>query len=120
MIGSIDCMHWVWDKCPVAWHGEHKGHFHKPTIILEAVASYNLRFWHCFFGLPGSLNDINVLNRSPVFDDLASGNAPQFNFNVNDHSYDMDTTWLMEYTQTGLLWLKVSPLLLLRSSSFSQ
>jgi len=89
MIGSIDCMHWVWDKCPVAWHGEHKGHFHKPTIILEAVASYNLRFWHCFFGLPGSLNDINVLNRSPVFDDLASGNAPQYNFNVNGHSYDM-------------------------------
>jgi len=20
MIGSIDCMHWVWDKCPVPWY----------------------------------------------------------------------------------------------------
>lgn len=89
MIGSIDCMHWVWDKCPTAWHGEHTGHVHKPTIILEAVASQNLRIWHAFFGLPGSLNDINVLHRSPVFDGLASGTAAPVNFDVNGHSYDM-------------------------------
>jgi hypothetical protein len=21
MIGSIDCMHWEWEKCPIGWHG---------------------------------------------------------------------------------------------------
>jgi hypothetical protein len=34
-----------------------------PTMILEAVASYDLWIWHAYFGLPGSCNDINVLER---------------------------------------------------------
>jgi len=89
MIGSIDCMHWVWEKCPMAWQGEHRGHIHKPTIILEAVAGPDLWIWHAFFGLPGLLNDINVLHKSPVFDELASNNGSQLQFNVNGHSYNM-------------------------------
>ena len=89
MIGSIDCMHWEWEKCPTAWHGQYRGHFKKPTIILEAVASYDLRIWHAFFGMPGSCNDINVLHRSPVFDDLARGIGPAVKFKVNGRDYDM-------------------------------
>ena len=37
----------------------------KAVIVLEAVASEDTWIWHAFFGLPGTLNDINVLNRSP-------------------------------------------------------
>src|SRR5207244_13357024 len=44
---------------------------------------------HAFFGLPGSLNDINVLHKSPLLDNLASGNAPPVQFTVNGHLYDM-------------------------------
>ena len=61
MVGSIDCMHWEWANCPTAWARMYKGHKGKPTIILEAVATQDLRIWHAFFGLPGSHNDINVL-----------------------------------------------------------
>jgi hypothetical protein len=89
MLGSLDCMHWPWDKCPVALQGQFRGHHKKPTIILEAVANSDLWIWHAFFGLPGSLNDINVLHRSPVFDDLASGNAPQVSYTVNGKEYNM-------------------------------
>jgi hypothetical protein len=62
MIGSIDCMHWDWEKCPTSWHGQYRGHHKKPTIVLKAVASYDLRIWHIFFGMPRSCNDINVLH----------------------------------------------------------
>jgi hypothetical protein len=61
MLECIDCMHWKWKNCPTACHGMYSSHVRAPTIILEAVASKNLLIWHAFFGLPGSHNDINVL-----------------------------------------------------------
>ena len=64
-------------------------HCHEPTIILEAVASQDLLIWHAFFGLPGSLNDINVLDRSLVFTLLANGHAPLVNYIINGHEYRM-------------------------------
>ncbi|KAL7219262.1 hypothetical protein ACSBR2_012363 [Camellia fascicularis] len=42
MLGSLDCVHWKWKNCPTAWHGTHRGHYNKPTLILEAVASKDL------------------------------------------------------------------------------
>ena len=89
MLGSIDCMHWKWKNCPTAWKGMYSGHVHEPTIILEAVASYDLWIWHAFFGLPGSHNDINVLERSSVFALLSEGRAPLANFSVNGNDYTM-------------------------------
>ncbi|XP_020260028.1 uncharacterized protein LOC109836529 [Asparagus officinalis] len=90
MIGSIDCMHWQWKNCPKAWQGQFtSGHKGTTTVILEAVASYDLWIWHAFFGLPGTLNDINVLDRSPVFDDIESGEAPRVNFTVNGRQYNL-------------------------------
>ena len=71
--GSIDGMHWAWKNCPAGWAGQYQGKEGHPTMILEAVASQNLRIWHAFFGTPGSLNDINVLQRSNVFDDFIKG-----------------------------------------------
>uniref|UniRef100_A0A0D3DN25 DDE Tnp4 domain-containing protein n=1 Tax=Brassica oleracea var. oleracea TaxID=109376 RepID=A0A0D3DN25_BRAOL len=87
MIGSIDCMHWEWKNCPTAWKGQYTCGSGKPTIVLEAVASQDLWIWHAFFGLPGTLNDINVLDRSPVFDDILQGRAPKVKFKVNNHTY---------------------------------
>src|SRR5438309_395455 len=51
-----------------------------PTIVLEAVASYDLWIWHAFFGMPGSHNDINVLDRSPLFAELQNGRTPAETF----------------------------------------
>jgi len=49
------------------------GHIHEPTIILEAVASYDLWIWHAFFGLFGSHNYVNVLEISFISSNLAQG-----------------------------------------------
>nr|GEW77936.1 hypothetical protein [Tanacetum cinerariifolium] len=43
MLGSIDCMHWECKNCPKAWHEQFaRGDKKYPTIMLEAVASYDL------------------------------------------------------------------------------
>ncbi|XP_013632385.1 PREDICTED: uncharacterized protein LOC106337817 [Brassica oleracea var. oleracea] len=36
---------------------------------------------------PGTLNDINVLDRSPIFDDIIEGRAPRLEYVVNGHKY---------------------------------
>ena len=59
------------------------------TIVLEAVASQDTWIWHAFFGLPGTLNDINILNRSPLFKRLISGDAPACNYKIMDNEYSM-------------------------------
>ncbi|KAK9280258.1 hypothetical protein L1049_013946 [Liquidambar formosana] len=60
---------------------------HDLSIILETVASYDLWIWHAFFGLPGSHNDINVLERSHLFANHAEGCAPTANYSINGHNY---------------------------------
>src|SRR3954462_3219516 len=70
MLGSIDCMHWEWKNCPKAWHGQFHGQKKGSTIILEAVADQETWIWHAFFGMPRSLNDINVVNRSPLMNKI--------------------------------------------------
>lgn len=88
MLGSIDCMHWVWKNCPSGWQGMFTGKDKEPTLILETVASQDLWIWHAFFGLPGSLNDINVLDRSHVFSRSATGTDPVVEFVVNGKTYN--------------------------------
>ncbi|XP_071740538.1 uncharacterized protein [Rutidosis leptorrhynchoides] len=88
MLGSIDCMHWEWKNCPVALKEQYtRGDHKKPTIMLEAVASYDLWIWHAFFGMAGSNNDINVLNQSPIFIKLKNRTIPPALFEINGNHY---------------------------------
>ncbi|XP_068319461.1 uncharacterized protein [Pyrus communis] len=41
MIGSLDCMHWDWKNCPTGWQVGFNGRSRKPTVMLEAIASYD-------------------------------------------------------------------------------
>ncbi|XP_056685496.1 uncharacterized protein [Spinacia oleracea] len=82
-------MHWEWKNYPRAWKGMYQGRSKTSTIILEVVASQDLWIWHAFFGTPGSCNDINVLQRLPVFSDICEGRAPDVSFNVNRNTYNM-------------------------------
>ncbi|KAK3229139.1 hypothetical protein Dsin_001020 [Dipteronia sinensis] len=109
MLRSIDCMHWKWKNCPVTWQGMYSGHIHEPTIILEAVASYDLWIWHAFFGLPRFFNDINVLERYTFFNDLAEGHAPLINYSINSHEYTMGYYLVDDIYPSWLTFVKTIP-----------
>ena len=49
-MGVIDCIHWVSEKCPVAWQGKFHGKEDSPIMILEALCDINLYIWHAQFG----------------------------------------------------------------------
>nr|GEZ72579.1 protein ALP1-like [Tanacetum cinerariifolium] len=59
-----------------------------PTIMLEVVASQDLWIWHAFFGVAGANNDINILDNSPLFDDLLNDTAPVVPYVVNGVGYE--------------------------------
>ncbi|KAE9330746.1 hypothetical protein PF008_g15661 [Phytophthora fragariae] len=80
-------MHWQWRLCPTAHAGQYKGKEKKPTMVLEAVADYNLRIWDCNFGSPGSLNDINILSQSPLLNDMLQGISPQVEFTISGNKH---------------------------------
>ncbi|KAL7605017.1 hypothetical protein Lser_V15G17409 [Lactuca serriola] len=61
MLGSIDYMHWSWSLCPNAWRGQY----------MRAVAN----------------NDINVLDQSPVFNDIYLGKSHNVHFQANGVAY---------------------------------
>lgn len=89
MLGSLDCMHWMWKNCYTAWAGQYTGRSGSPTIILEAVADYDLWIWHAYFGMSGSNNDINVLEASNLFSNLTQGIAPPARYTICGNDYDI-------------------------------
>ena len=66
-------MQTTWHKCPVAWKGQYKKGTDKPSIVLEGMADYHLYFWHVSYGYAGTLNDVNILNLSPLTDMMLNG-----------------------------------------------
>jgi hypothetical protein len=81
MLGSLDCMHIPWKNCPKAWQGQFVcGKLGYPTIVLEALADYNLWFWHVAFGFPGSMNDINIWDNSPLHKAYVNGTFSLIDF----------------------------------------
>uniref|UniRef100_A0A0D3DB70 Uncharacterized protein n=1 Tax=Brassica oleracea var. oleracea TaxID=109376 RepID=A0A0D3DB70_BRAOL len=59
-----------------------------PNGLERAVHTWFRKADNCLRGC-GTLNDINVIDRSPVFDDILQGRAPKVNFKVNVHNHRM-------------------------------
>ncbi|GKB15904.1 ALP1-like protein isoform X1 [Tanacetum coccineum] len=89
MLGSLDCTDWEWFGCPYGYKAQYVRHDNGPNpfILLEVVASQDLWIWHAFFGAFGSINDINVLHQSPLFNDLKTERAPEIPFVANGVTY---------------------------------
>ena len=90
ILGSINCMHWEWKNYPSGWKREFaKGNYKVPTLILEVVASHDLWIWRAFFGCPRTINDLQVLDRSPVLQELYQGQSAKYEYVVNGCKYNI-------------------------------
>ena len=91
-ICSWDCKHFTWKNCPMRLAGQHQGHSEggKKTLILESIADYRRYLWYVNFGDPGSLNDLNVLDKSSIVGAMLSGelNLKTTDYEINGCSRD--------------------------------
>lgn len=72
------------EELPHSLAGQFKGKEKNPTIVLEAICDGELWIWHAFFGSPGTLNDINILDRSRTVGKIIAGDfAPSIPYEVN-------------------------------------
>jgi hypothetical protein len=89
-IGCIDCQHYQWEACPIGLAGQFKGKEAKSTLVLKGISDAELWIWHAFFGNPGSMNDINILDNLTTTEKVIAGEfPPQFGYSVNGNKYTM-------------------------------
>lgn len=111
MIGSIDCVHWYWEGCPVAhqgkdywlvcsyqyghqvspriWSGTYKGKEGCPSVVLEAMCDYELRIHHAFFGMPGAANDRTINLYSPLTGMYLNSKMPEAEYKLGDKTFTL-------------------------------
>ena len=73
--------------------GQHKGKEKKNTLILAALCDPDTYIWYSFFGEPGSLNDLNILEKSTIVGSILNGTMelqlPQeLHFSINGTVHD--------------------------------
>ena len=88
-LASWDCKHFDWKNCPIRLQGQHQGHAEggKTTLILEAIADHRKYFWYINFGDAGSLNDLNVLDKSSIVGAMIGGR-----FDISIEEYEINET----------------------------
>jgi hypothetical protein len=59
---------------------------HGASKIIDTLETYQI--WHAFFGMPGSCNNINVLQWSPLMTRLAMREGSSVEFEANGHKYN--------------------------------
>jgi len=87
-IGPVVCTHWTCSACPEGLAGHYRGRGGKRNVVIETVCDAEAYIWHFYIGSPGSHNDMNVLNASPLFLDVKEGLWPTcgFTFMVNNRT----------------------------------
>jgi hypothetical protein len=53
MFGSLDCTHWVWKNCLVGHQGLYLAKDGESSMVLAAVAIFDLWICHSFIGVLG-------------------------------------------------------------------
>jgi hypothetical protein len=86
MLGSLDVTKVHWKNCPTTFKGQFQGQEKYRSIGLECVLDYRLWFWHASFGFSGTLNNINIWERSCLLESMLSGSHSKI-----DHNFLLDS-----------------------------
>ena len=71
-------------------------------LALEAAADYNLWFWHVSFGYPGALNDLNILQMSPLLDMMTDGTFESLETSFVPFQVGSDNFWKLFFLVDGI------------------
>ena len=77
----------MWINCHVAWASQFQDKDKERSIISEAIADKSLWIWYAYFGMPGSNNNVNVLDRSLFVNNMLIGPFHDLSFVVNGKQY---------------------------------
>lgn len=73
---SLDCSQWEWKNCPKGQAGLYQNRKGRRTVVMETVCDEDLYIWHLLVGCPGSMNDLNVMQQSPLYHAVIAGDWP--------------------------------------------
>lgn len=69
-IGSVDCTHIYWGRCPAFFQNAYSGKEKKATIAYEVTVNHSGRCLHISPGHPGSRNDKTIVKTDKLVMDL--------------------------------------------------
>jgi Plant transposon protein len=74
-VGSVDCVHVAWDKCPSQYMHMYKGKEGFPSIAYEVICTARKFIQSVSVGHPGSRNDKHIVRTDSSVMDLLEGNG---------------------------------------------
>ena len=87
-LGSIDCVHLVWNNCPVGITSQCKGKEKVPTLAFQVVVSHTRKILSCSQAFYGTVNDKTICRYDSVVKRMRKLN--DLYGNKIWHCYDMN------------------------------
>jgi hypothetical protein len=104
-IGSIDCTHVHWDKCPASHRSLYLGKEKFPTAAFQVVSSHSRRILSCtkvltisynfvnnystmYKAFPGTYGDATIIKYDPFVASIASGAYDRYTYRLYDAAGD--------------------------------
>jgi hypothetical protein len=79
----------------VAHHGQYKGKEGRPTLVVEALADFNLFAWHAVFGYSGMLNDLSIWDSSYLLQSLCDVTFSDLDFSFTIGGEVFHHLWML-------------------------
>jgi len=75
-MNSLDCCLWEWHQCRTGMAAAYQSRKGKRGIVEEVVCNEDMWRWHLIVAAPGSLNNINAMQQSPLYLNVTGGRWP--------------------------------------------